>query len=280
MDISFQGWLQRVAKEQGADLFGVADLTPALDFICRHGEKLRRFPRAISIGIHLSDAVVNELHRHDDSGAILPYEALYHSVNSRLDNAALLLAKIIQERGYSAYPIPSSQIVDLNKLEGAISHKVVANLAGLGWIGKSCLLVTRDYGPRVRLSTVLTDAPLRTGSKMDMNCKGCTACVRICPVKAFTGAPFNPLEPREVRFAAIACNSYMKEREGRLGEQGLCALCVYVCPFGRTSTRRVNVNPSVVPLNRSGTFVSHRNRSPIDPGIMFFVKSVAKAAAS
>ncbi|NIO36787.1 epoxyqueuosine reductase, partial [Candidatus Bathyarchaeota archaeon] len=51
--------LERTAKELGADLFGVADLTVAQDFICKQGgEHLRRFPRAISIGIRLLDAVV------------------------------------------------------------------------------------------------------------------------------------------------------------------------------------------------------------------------------
>jgi epoxyqueuosine reductase QueG len=240
-DSLLQGWLQRVAKEQGADLFGIADLNPALDFICKQGgEHLRRFPRAISIGIRLSDAIVNELHRHGDPAAILPYEAEYFSVNARLDNAASLLAGIIQERGYLAYPIPASEYLDAKKLEGGISHKLVANLAGLGWIGKSCLLVTRDYGPRLRLSTVLTDAPLESGAPMNMSCNDCVACVRICPAKAFTGAPFDPLEPREARFAAHSCESYLNERQGRLGEEGLCGLCVYICPYGRTNSLNVS----------------------------------------
>jgi len=228
---SFQACLERTAREHGADLFGVADLTPVIDFICRQGgEGLREFPRAISIGIRLTDAVVNELHRHDDPAAILPYEIEYFSVNSRLDNAAALLTKTIQEEGYLAYAIPASQTIDSALLTGLISHKLVANLAGLGWIGKNCLLITREYGPRLRLSSVLTDAPLTTGAGMGMGSNDCDACVRTCPVMAFTGAPFNSLEPREVRFNAHLCSSYMKKRTGRLGEEGLCGLCLYVCP--------------------------------------------------
>ena len=235
LDDSFHARLEKIAKEHGADLFGVADLTSALDFISKQGgERLREFPRAISIGIHLSDVVVDGLQRHDDLAAILPYEALYRSVNSRLDNAAMRLARVIREEGYLACPIPASQIIDSFKLAGGISHKLVANLAGLGWIGKSCLLITQDYGPRIRLSSVLTDAPLRTGFRMDGECGDCLECVHICPVMAFTGAPFNPLEPREVRFAADLCDSYMTKRRGLLGEEGLCGLCVYACPRGRT----------------------------------------------
>jgi epoxyqueuosine reductase QueG len=151
LDDSFQARLERIAKAHGADLFGVADLTSAIDFICKQrGERLK-LPRAISVGIHLSDAVVEGLQRHDEPGAILPYEALYCSVNSRLDKAAMLLVRIIQEEGYVACPIPASQTVDSSKLAGTVSHKLVANLAGLGWVGKNCLLITQDYGPRIRL---------------------------------------------------------------------------------------------------------------------------------
>lgn len=216
-------------------MFGVADLTSVVDFVGRQGgERLKQYPRAISVGIWLTDAIVNELHRHDDPEVILAYETEYFLVNSRLDNVGALLTKIIRQEGYLADAIPASQTIDSDTLTGLISHKLVANLAGLGWIGKSCLLITPNNGPRVRLASVLTDAPLMTGSRMDMDCGECEACVRRCPVMAFTGAPFNPLEPREVRFNAHLCNDYMKKRAGPLGEEGLCGFCVYVCPYSHT----------------------------------------------
>jgi epoxyqueuosine reductase QueG len=230
---SFQGELERIAEGQGADFFGVADLAIAQNFVCNQGgEYLGKFPRATSIGIRLLDAVVNELHRHEDKAVIFTYRGLYDSVNSRLDDTALLLAKRIQEEGYHAYPIPASQVIDSKRLIGVVSHKLVANLAGLGWIGKSCLLVTPNCGPRVRFATVFTDAPLETGHAIENGCGDCSACVDVCPVKAFTGASFDPSEPREVRFDAISCDAYMKKREVELGT-GLCGLCVYICPHGR-----------------------------------------------
>jgi epoxyqueuosine reductase QueG len=225
--------LERVAKELGADLFGIADLTIAQDFVCRQGgEYLGKFSRAISVGVRLLDAVVDELYRHEDSAVICTYTALYNSVNSHLDHIGLLLAKRIQEKGYKAYAVPASQTVDSDKLTGVFSHKLAANLAGLGWIGKSCLLITPSYGPRVRFATILTDAPLKAGSSIGEKCNDCRGCVDICPVKAFSGASFNPSEPREVRFNAHLCRSYRKKREEKLGE-GYCGLCVYVCPHGR-----------------------------------------------
>ena len=233
VETSFQCELENMARELGADLFGVADLKDAQDFICKQGgEYLRKFPMAVSIGIRLMDAVVNELHRHEERPVIFTYRALYNSVNSRLDHIGLLLARRIQKEGFQAYPIPASQIIDYDRLVGVVSNKLAPSLAGLGWIGKSCLLVTPEYGPRARFATILTDATLKAGSPMKVQCRACKACVDICPPKAFTGVPFDPKEPREVRFNAHACYNYMQRREQKLGEQ-LCGLCVYVCPYGK-----------------------------------------------
>jgi len=231
--------LEENAKRRGADLFGVADLTPALDFVCKQGgEFLRRFPRAISIGMRLLDAVVDQLRLHENLSAIFTYQFhVYQAVNPLLNEIALGVSKRLQEEGYLAYPIPASQTINTQRLEGVISHKLAAHLAGLGWIGKSCLLVTPKYGPRVRFSTVLTDAPLTSGSPMPNGCGTCEECVKICPPKAFTGVPFDPSQLREARFNAHLCSQYLKQRRETLAPQSsddlICGLCVYVCPHGR-----------------------------------------------
>jgi epoxyqueuosine reductase QueG len=216
------------------DLFGVADLTPAKDFILiQGGEQIGAYKKAISVGFRLLDPIVDELYRHEDPSAIFSYRGLYNSVNQNLDRTALLIAKKIQNKGYKAYPIPASQTINERKLEAAISHKLVANLAGLGWIGKSCLLVTPKFGPRVRWATILTDAPLETSVQIPNRCGECMECVNICPPKAFTGVPFDSSEPRDVRFRAHLCRDYTERRSQQLGE-GICGLCVYVCPYGKT----------------------------------------------
>jgi epoxyqueuosine reductase len=226
--------LENYAKDLGIDLFGVADLTDnqVHSFIYRQGGvHLSDFPRSISIGIRLLDSVVDQLHHHEEPSAIYSYRGLYNSANANLDRASLLIAKRIQEKGFKAYPIPASQTIDDRKLEGAISHKLSAHLSGLGWIGKSCLLITPNYGPRVRFSTILTDAPLDAGKPLINKCGDCSDCVEICPPGAFTGAAFNPSEPRDIRFRAHLCRDYTQRRAQQLGE-GLCGLCVYVCPYG------------------------------------------------
>ena len=229
---NLQKGLSDFARALNIDLFGVADLAYAQDFIMvQGGDHTARFPRAISIGIRLPDAVVDELYRHEEPSAIFSYRDLYNSANSTLDMATLLIAKKTRKAGFRAYPIPASQTVNPRKLDGAFSHKLAAHLAGLGWIGKSCLLITPVNGPRVRLATVLTDAPLESGTPLPDRCGDCMKCVEVCPVGAFTGVRFDPSEPRDVRFRAHLCNDY-SDRRGRFLGEGLCGLCVYICPYG------------------------------------------------
>jgi len=229
---SLQEELKEMADNLGIILFGAADLTSVRDFVlAQGGEYLAHFPRAVSLGMRLLDAVVDGLIRHEEPSVVYTYRGLYNSANANLDRTALLVAEHIQEAGFKAYSIPASQTVNTRKLAGAFSHKLAADLSGLGWIGKSCLLITPSYGPRVRLATVLTDAPLETGEPLPNSCGECRKCVDICPAKAFTGAPFNSVEPRDLRFKAHLCKDYTDRREHLMGE-GLCGLRVYVCPFG------------------------------------------------
>lgn len=192
---------------------------------------MSQFPQALSIGMRLLDAVVNELFRHEDPSIVWTYKGLYNSVNANLDRVALLVAERVQKAGFKAYPIPASQIVSTQKLTGAFSHKLAGHLAGLGWIGKNCLLITPEYGPRVRWTTILTDAPMEPGPTLPNNCGSCRECVDICPPEAFTGVPFDPSEPRDVRYRAHLCRNYMSKRNTIIGE-GICGLCVYICPHG------------------------------------------------
>jgi ferredoxin len=107
-------------------------------------------------------------------------------------------------------------------------HKLTAHLAGLGWIGKSCMLITPEAGPRVRWITILTDAPLSvTGTPMDERCGSCTECVDICPVSSFTGMSFHEDEPRETRYDARDVKNILM-----LVMSGGFVDCAFNCPHG------------------------------------------------
>jgi epoxyqueuosine reductase len=227
--------LPRLARSLGADYYGVANLTGVQDFVrAQGGDRVAEYPRAVVMGIRLLDEIVDLLaDRTDRTGAALYRHHGYDVVNAALDGMALQVADTLQRQGYRALPIPASKRASNEKIAGVFSQKLAAHLAGLGWIGKSCLLVTPDHGPRVRWITVLTDAPLvPTGSATESRCGECKACVDICPVHAFTGRPFSPDEPREARYDAAACDRYFKKLEAG-GGPVVCGLCLWVCPHGR-----------------------------------------------
>jgi epoxyqueuosine reductase len=231
------------ALSRGADYYGVADLAPAHDFIlAQGGERIARYPRAVAIGIALQDSLVDLLPEREDYAAAMLYRHnSYDVVNLALDQIALAVANAIQRKGYGALPVPSSKRTDNEKIAGVFSQKLAAHLAGLGWIGKNCLLVTPGHGPRVRWVTVLTDAPLEpTGSPMEQRCGTCTQCTDACPKKAITGRTFREDEPREARFDAATCDQYFREMETSRGI-AVCGMCLYICPYGRKS--RVSDKP-------------------------------------
>lgn len=224
-----------LTEDMGADFFGVADMTPAYEAILEQGGAVvAGFPRAISIGLTLPHAIVDQLPQWTDPAVAMSYRHhAYDVVNQQLDHIASRLGRVLQREGCSALPVPASQTVDEERLCGIFSHKMAAHLAGLGWIGKSCLLVTPQVGPRVRWATVLTDAPLKaTGEPVEERCGNCQQCVDICPPRAFTGQPFREGEPRDVRFAAHKCREYFRRMEESTGLR-TCGLCLYVCPHGR-----------------------------------------------
>jgi epoxyqueuosine reductase QueG len=227
--------LSAMARSLGADYYGVADLDSAQEFIrAQGGDRVARYPRAVVMGIGLLDTLVDMVEdRNDRTGAALYRHNSYDIVNAALDGMALRVANTIQREGFRALPVPASKRASDERIAGIFSQKLAANLAGLGWIGKSCLLVTPDHGPRVRWIAVLTDAPLApTGTPMKPRCGECTACVDICPAHAFTGRPFREDEPREARFDAAACDRYFKKLETGSGPV-VCGLCLFVCPHGR-----------------------------------------------
>lgn len=228
-----------MAEHEGADFFGVADLSSAKDTITKQGSSfITDYPRAISIGIRLPDTIVDALPQKNNPAVSVNYIHAYDITNLRLDLLTSKLASIIQQEGYKALPIPASERYDNEKICAVFSHKLAANLAGLGWIGKSCLLVTPEAGPRVRWSSVLTDAPLKTGAPLESGCIDCNECVDICPVNAFTGRSFNKKEDREARYDAKKCENYLYQSDNHL-KWNVCGLCIYACPYGKKSKNKL-----------------------------------------
>ncbi len=173
--------LEEFARELGADFFGVADISPAEDFIRdQGGEEVASYPKAVSIGITLMDTIIDQLpNRFEKSVAVNYLHHTYDIINLRLDLISSLISSKLQNEGYKSLPIPASERYDDERICAVFSHKLAANMAGIGWIGKSCLLITPEAGPRVRWTTILTRAPLNpTGKPIKNECGECTECVR------------------------------------------------------------------------------------------------------
>ena len=228
--------IKAVVEMSGMDFFGVADLSLAHDAILKQGGPLvASYPRAITIGFALMHSIVDQLPQRAEHAVAVSYRHSYDLTNQRLDLIASQLGCLLQRAGYRVLPIPAAKRTDDERICAMFSHKMAAHLAGLGWIGKSCLLITPQVGPRVRWVSVLTDAPLEvTGEPMAEQCGSCQECVEICPVQAFTGRSFREEEPREVRYDAGKCDRYFKKMKEKDGDLAICGLCLYVCPHGRT----------------------------------------------
>ncbi|HOI40928.1 MAG TPA: 4Fe-4S dicluster domain-containing protein [Methanobacterium sp.] len=227
---------RNIAIDEGADFFGVGDLSSVHDFVKEQGgDEVASYPLAISLGIRIIDSIVDQLPQREERAVAVNYRHHgYDIINRRLDLLASRISSQIQNSGYTALPIPASERYDDERICAVFSHKLAAHLAGHGWIGKSCMLITPEAGPRVRWTTILTDAPLNvTGTSQNEKCGNCTECMDICPVSAFTGMPFKEDEPRETRYDASKCEKYLLEE----AEWEVCGLCVYICPHGRNKKK-------------------------------------------
>lgn len=125
-------------------------------------ERYRHLPYAITLVYKLSDAVIDEiLTQAEPPRPTFSYFQHYRAVNAFLDSKTLWITAMLERLGALALPVAASQSVkDMGPYSGVFPHKTAAVLAGLGWIGKSALFVSPQFGPRVRLATVLTDYPL------------------------------------------------------------------------------------------------------------------------
>ncbi len=136
------------------------------------------------------------------------------------------------EEGISYYIPPVAQQNE-EELLALFSFKYAAVNAGLGWIGKNDVLITEEYGPRVRLSAVLIDYPFEYGNKMtESRCGSCTKCVDICPHKALTGANWNINTLRNELIDYHLCNQKRCAYIESHGRKHACGLCMAVCPYG------------------------------------------------
>ena len=211
--------LEPWARAHGLAVAGVADLVALRE---REPDAMAAAPaeltRGLALGIRLLDRVVDEI---EDRPTLL-YFHLYRQANFALDRVAFQLALQLQEAGHRALAVPASQVTDPAGRRGMVSHRLVGHAAGLGWIGRSRLLVHPRYGARLRYATVLTDAPYPPGRPIENRCGDCRDCVEACPAGAIR------VSSRDLDLEA--CHAKLREfRKLPFIGQHICGICVKAC---------------------------------------------------
>ena len=150
--MEFENIIREIIEEECEDYFlGVVDLSSAKNDILKQYESFfDEYPRAISIGITLPHRTTDEL--------IDKNTKVYNETNHQLNSITTHLSSLLQQEGYKTLSVPKTEKVDDGSFISL--HKLAANLADLGEIEKSGLLVTPEAGSSVNWGTILTDAPL------------------------------------------------------------------------------------------------------------------------
>ena len=203
------------------------------------------FKSGIVIGRRLDAEVMDSI----ELGPTRQYLDYYHKINAELSELILEIKTHLANQGYD------SEVVEptLNKKEAEdaeylrtlrtpVSHKMLATRAGLGWIGKTDLFVSKKFGPRVRLVSLLTNYPVDITEKpIDKSrCGKCAVCVVKCPAGAASGQLWDIYTDRDEYYDARKCREMCRKLSENLGDADaeICGICVSVCPVGKKPAAR------------------------------------------
>jgi epoxyqueuosine reductase QueG len=226
--------ITKLFKTRGNYITGFANLKGLLE------NSFSEYNYAISIARKMDYDVINKI----SSGPTKRYLALYRKVNLELTERINELSGFLDKRGIENLPIKPTLMDEeldsnyLKTLRTPFSHKMAATRAGIGWIGKTALLVTKEYGPRVRLATVLLNCEsIEIGerkAKDKSRCGKCIECVEQCPAQAANGVSWDIHTDRDVFFDAFKCREKCRELSRKnLNENiSICGICISVCPIG------------------------------------------------
>ncbi len=213
MNNEFLEPIKNISKEHGADLLGVANIN---GFSAYNGKRhpthyLPDAQTVIVIGIHMYDPILDIWINSADG------KKDYYLVNEILGSTASIIIRFLESNNKKAILSPYS----------GIFTKEAAVMAGLGIIGRNNLFVTEQFGPRVRLRAVITDARLEpTTGKLKVSCDDCpNYCWSACPANAYIDGQYR----KEI------CAKYSEKNLEWLSNYAFlyCRKCELACPIGR-----------------------------------------------
>ena len=219
--------LSSLLKSEGADLVGFANLRK-IDPGTRNN-----LPYGISIAVALNPQIISAIRE----GPTKAYVEECQRADNLLESIGRKVLKFLRQRGHEAQPrtTPGAEYPDT--LTTRLPQKTVATRAGLGWIGKCALLITREFGSAVRLGSILTDAEIFAATpEVVSQCGDCADCVEICPARAVTGSEWRVGVERATLVDVFACRKTARElltkrTGGEITGRTFCGLCIVACPL-------------------------------------------------
>ncbi len=243
--------IKRVARSFGADLVGVAPLDARWVYTHKYSARTEREkPNDLPDGLAHTIVIANEMDYELTETVPSALSGAATGIGYSRDAMALLsLSQYIRNLGYQAVP-------SMNDTALAVP---LAIQAGLGEYGRHGILITPEFGPRVRLGKVFTDLPLENDRPVHFGvrefCAICKRCSQACPVKAIPdGAPSDTVHnPSNIR-GVVKWSTNAELCFGFWAKQNSdCSICIRVCPYNKDYSKllhRVGRWLSGTPLRR------------------------------
>lgn len=217
-------FLKEYAKEYGANLVGIAKITPEY-FYSHRGRKVESYGKP-AIRNH-KYALVFAVEMDKDKIDLAP--AIEESIETsriyvKTAMIGMVLTYYIRSLGYEA-----RNHMDANYL---LPLPALAEEAGLGEMGRIGFLVTKEFGPRIRLGAITTDLKLIADEKIDLGirafCETCHICENACLGHAISSDNSTEKEGRHFwQTQGEKCFEVWQ----RIGTD--CGVCMKVCPLGK-----------------------------------------------
>ena len=221
--------IKHLARLFGADLVGITDIDMRWHYTRRPDTRtMTPVPNDLPEGLsrvivmgHAMDFDLVETYPSALAGAATGREYSHEAA------IVMQLAAYIRNLGYRA-------VASMNDTALVIPYAIKA---GLGEYGRNQMVLTPEFGPRVRFSKIFTDLPIAVDAPRQLGlgayCRTCTVCAEACPPKALPkGAPdIGPDSPSTIRGVrkwsadCEACFGYWAKLKTD------CAICMRVCPF-------------------------------------------------
>ena len=211
--------LRRFAKSAGADVIGFTPVPQ--EWVFR--DTAIRYTQAIVLVMEMDKERMSRAPNLDTA-------VMVHETYNALGKVSNKIADWLRERGYAAHAG--------HPLGGMALYPPMAQAAGLGWRGTNGLVITPQFGPRVRLAAVFTEIENMPVSEGDEHawvldfCESCRRCVRDCPPAAFYDRPIHHENGLVTVLDNRKCFPYFVAHHG-------CSICIKVCPFNNVDYEQI-----------------------------------------